>query len=169
LRHTGVLTGLSQAVEIERRVAHAAVVATIRGREFTEFQSSISMWTTAGVETPSVLGDSRMSKRLSTLAPYLLARVANDVRRRGRHAARRSAAQLHRLRKSLDSLCDDVQFLADIYPQRAACSYRDRCERVQEILGASNDAVVTRGLALALVAHGRPELETAARALIIWT
>jgi triphosphatase len=110
-----------------------------------------------------------MGKRLATLAPSLLDRAARKVTKRARHAGRLSVEKLHRLRKALDKLCDDVKYLAGLFPLRAVEAYRDRCEDVQEILGVDNDAVVTKQLALHLVTDSRPDLAKPASALVLWS
>ena len=109
-----------------------------------------------------------MGRRLGALAPSLLDRVAGKVRERGRHASRLSAKKLHRLRKSLNNLCDDVEFLAGLYRGRAVKAYRDQCEDLQEMLGVANDAVVAKRLALSLVTVSRSDLAKPASALARW-
>jgi len=47
--------------------------------------------------------------------------------------------------------------------------YRSRCEALEEILGLANDAVVTKRLALSLVAARRPDLAKPAGALTRWS
>jgi CHAD domain-containing protein len=104
------------------------------------------------------LASTPLRRLAGTLAPSLLDRAARKAAQRARHAARLSVEELHLLRKSLDKLCDDVKYLAGLFSRRAVKTYRDRCEDVQEILGLANDAVVTKQLALELVADDRSDL-----------
>ena len=163
------LRDLDQVAEIERQVAHAAVSDALRGQHFTALVLDLAVWTEGGAAQPRTLGDDRMGKRLATVAPLLLDRVAGKAKKRGRHAGRLSADELHGLRKSLDKLCDDVAYLAGLYRRRAVNAYRGRCEDLQEILGAANDAAVTKQLALKLVTDTRPDLAKPAGALARWS
>jgi CHAD domain-containing protein len=129
----------------------------------------LAVWIEAGTARPCALGDDRMGKRLATLAPSLLDRAARNVTKRARHAGRLSVDKLHRLRKALDKLCDDVKYLAGLFPPRAVNAYRGGCEEVQKILGMANDAVVTKQLALRLVTDSRPDLAKPAGALVLWS
>jgi triphosphatase len=163
------LRDLNRVAEMQRRAAHAVVVETICGQHFTALILGLAVWTGAGAAPPCTLSDDRMGKRLATLAPSLLDRAARKVKKRARHADRLSVEKLHRLRKALDKLCDDVKYLAGLFPLRAVETYRDRCEDVQESLGVANDAVVTKRLALNLVTDSRPDLAKPAGALVLWS
>ena len=162
------LRDLNQVAEMERNGAHAVVVEAVRGQHFTALVLGLAVWIDAGAARPCTLGDDQMGKRLATLAPSLLDRVADKATKRARHAGRLSVEKLHRLRKALDKLCDDVKYLAGLFPVCAVNAYRSRCEDVQEILGLANDAVVTKQLALKLVTKDRPDLAKPARALVLW-
>jgi CHAD domain-containing protein len=163
------LRDLNQVAEMERKAAHAVVVEAVCGQHFTALILGLAVWIEAGAVRPCTLGDDRMVKRLTTLAPSLLDRAAHKVTKRARHAGRLSVVKLHRLRKALDSLCDDVKYLAGLFPLREVSAYRGRCEEVQEILGRANDAVVTKQLALKLVTDSRPDLARPAGALVLWS
>jgi triphosphatase len=163
------LRDLNQVAEIQRQAAHAVVVEAVCGQHFTALILGLAVWTEAGAARPRTLGDDRMSKRLATLAPSLLDRAARKATNRARHAGRLSVEKLHRLRKGLDKLCDDVKYLAGLFPLHTVDMYRGRCEEVQEILGMANDAVVTRQLALKLVTDSRPDLAEPAGALMRWS
>ena len=163
------LRDLNQVAEVQRQAAHAAVVEAVCGQHFTALVLRLAVWTELGAARPCTLGDNRMGKRLATLAPSLLERVACKATKRARHAGRLSVEKLHRLRKALDKLCDDVEYLAGLFPLRAVKAYRGRCEEVQEILGAANDAVVTKRLARQLVTDSRPDLAKPASALVLWS
>jgi triphosphatase len=163
------LRDLNQVAEVQRQAAHAVVVEAVWGQHFTALVLGLAVWTEAGAARPSTLGDDRMGKRLVSLAPSLLDRVARKAAKRARHAGRLSVEELHRLRKALDKLCDDVKYLAGLFPVGAANAYRGRCEDVQEILGMANDAVVTKQLARKLVTDSRPDLAEPAGALVLWS
>ena len=163
------LEDLNLVAEVERQFAHAAVADIVRGHHFTAMVLGLAIWVEAGLTQPRTLGDDRMGKRLGTLAPSLLDRVAGKVKQRSRHPDRLSVAKRHGLRKSLKKLCFDVESLAGLYRHRAVKIYRSRCEALEKILGVANDAVVTKRLALSLVSASRPDLAKPAGALTRWS
>jgi CHAD domain-containing protein len=163
------LEDLNHVAEVERQFAHAAVADAVRGHDFTAMVLGLAAWAEAGATQPSTLGDDRMGKRLGTLAPSLLERAASKVKQRRRHVGRLSVAKRHSLRKSLKKLWFDVESVAGLYRPRAVKIYRDRCEALEEILGAANDAALTQRLALTLVTAIRPDLAKPAGALTRWS
>ena len=165
----GSLRDLKARAELERQRAHEAVVAAIRGQEFTALVLGLAVWVEASAKRPNLLGDERMGKRLGTVAPALLDRVNREAMTRARHIGRLAPAELHRLRKSLKRLCFDIGNFAGLFPHRAAKRYGDRCNEVVDILGVINDAVVTRHLTKALLTDKRPALAKSAGALVRWS
>jgi triphosphatase len=162
------LEDLHAAAEVERQLAHEAVAVAERSREFSELVLGLLIWSNIESIESSRHIASLAHQSLSTLAPSLLDRAAGTVRRRGRHASRLSATGRHRLRKSLKKLSFDVQCLAQLYGAKGIRRYRRRCEAVEAILGAANDAVVTDRLARKLVMANRRQLTKPARALERW-
>jgi triphosphatase len=163
------LEDLNLVAEVERQFAHAAVADTVRGHDFTAMVLGLAIWAEADVIQPRTLGDDRMDKRLGTLAPSLLDRVAGKAKQRSRHPDRLSVTKRHGLRKSLKKLCFDVESLAGLYRHGAVKIYRSRCEALEKMLGLANDAVVTKRLALSLVSASRPDLAKPAGALTRWS
>jgi CHAD domain-containing protein len=163
---TDGLEDLNIVAEVERQFAHAAVADAVRGHDFTAMVLGLAIWARTRAGRPSELGD---DERLDTLAPSLLDRVAHRTKQRSRHAGRLSAAKRHRLRKALKKLWFDVESFAGLYRSSAVKIYRDRCLKLEEILGLANDAVVTERLALLLVSASRPELATSAGSLMRWS
>ena len=159
------LRDLNVAAEVERLAAHAAVAAALRDNDFTALVLDIAVWVAADAALPPLFPNGRMGERLGVLAPSLLERVARKAIKRGRHASRLSVEELHRLRKSLKKLRYDVDSLGGLYRQRAVKAYRGHCERLEEILGVANDAVVAKRLALKLVTDNRQDLAKPAGAL----
>ncbi len=163
------LEDLNRVAEVDRQFAHAAVADALHGHDFTAMVLGLALWAETGATQPSMLGDERMGKRLGTLAPSLLDRAAGKAKQRGQHAGRLSVAERHGLRKSLKKLCFDVESLAGLYRSSAVENYRVRCEALEEVLGAANDAVVTKRLAVSLVAASRPDLAKPTAALTRWS
>jgi triphosphatase len=165
----GRLWDLKQVAEVERQLAHAAVVNAVCGQHFTAMVLGLAALAEEGVVKPRASGDDRKGRRLATLAPSLLDRVAAKAKKRERHGDKLSAEARHSLRKALDKLCDDVKFFTRIFPRRDLERYRDRCEDVQAILGLANDAEVAQRLVLMLVSDRRPDLAKPADALARWS
>ena len=162
------LEDLNSAAEVERQLAHEAVADALRGRGFSETVLGLVSWSEVGALGPSGHDAGLTRRQLSTLAPSLLDRAARTVRRRGRHVGRLSEAGRHDLRKSLKKLSVDIEALAPFYGTKVVKRYRRRCEALEKILGAANDAAVTDRLARKLVAGDLAALSTPARALEHW-
>jgi inorganic triphosphatase YgiF len=163
------LWDLRQVAEIERQLAHVAVVDAVRGPHFTAMVLGLAAWTEDVSTQALALGDDRMGKRLATLVPSLLDHVARKAKKRQRHEGKLSAEGRHRLRKALDKICDDVKFLSRMFPHRELERYLGRCEDVQAILGLANDSDVAQRLALALVTDRRADLAKPAEVLARWS
>ncbi len=162
------LEDLNSAAEVERQLAHEAVAVAVRGRGFSEMVLGLVSWSDVGAIAPAGHDAGLTRRHLSTLGPSLLDRAARTVRRRGRHISRLSEAGRHDLRKSLKKLSVDIGALAPFYGTKPVKHYRSRCEALEKILGAANDAAVTDRLTHKLVAAGRAELLKPARALERW-
>jgi triphosphatase len=163
------LWDLKQVANVERQLAHVAVVDAVRGQSFTAMVLGLAAWMEEVSARPIALGDERMDKRLTTLAPSLLDRVAAKARKREIHEGKLSADRRHSLRKALGKLCDDVKCLSRIFARRKLQRYRDRCEDLRAILGLANDAEVAQRLVRTLVTDRRPDLAKPADALARWS
>jgi triphosphatase len=166
---TEQLRDLQAAAEVQRRIAHKAVVDIIRGHELTALVLGLACWVEAGAASPNLLGDDRMRKRLLTLAPALLNRVQLAAKRRARHVGRLSAEERHSLRKSLKKLCCDVESFSGMFRRDAVTTYHGRCEQALEILGCMNDAVVMRRLTRQLLPKSRSDLAISAATVVRWS
>ena len=162
------LEDFNAAAEVARQLAHEAVAIAVRSRGFSELVLELVVWTDVGAIESSRHDAGLTRQLLSTLAPSLLDRAAETVRRRGRDISRLSEAKRHSLRKSLKKLSFDVECLAHFYGAKGVRRYLRRCEALEKILGAANDAVVADRLAHKLVTAGRPELSKPAGAVERW-
>lgn len=158
------LQALREAADTDRLTAHARVAAALRGQDFSTLVLGLAAWANAG----TVAGSDSRRERLWRVVPQLLDDAAAEVRHHGRHPGRLTAAQRHQLRKSLKRLTYAVEQLGRHYTRRAVKAYGARCEALQDVLGAANDAIVGHKLALQLVTDGRPALADAAGALAQW-
>ena len=75
---------------------------------------------------------------------------------------------LHDFRKALDRLNAAVRFLGSAYPTSAVAAYRKRSDAVRDIIGAANDAEVTKTLANSLTIGGSRSLSAGIAALATW-
>jgi inorganic triphosphatase YgiF len=111
-----------------------------------------------------------LAEPATALAERALAKVHRTSLKRGRHFARLDSVHRHHLRLSLKKLRYTAEFFLTLYPDNAASGkYLKRLEKLQDALGAANDAVTTQPL-LAELKRGDtlPELHYAAGAVAGW-
>lgn len=159
---------LRDPAERERAAAHAHVAAELRGPGLAALAIGLAEW---GGDAATLTGDSSargMQTPLAACAAELAERLADKVRRRGRHIARRSDEELHALRKSLKKLRYGIEFVAPLGRHKRVKAYLHGCKALQEQLGAMNDARVAVGLAEQLGGDRQAELAPALAALAGW-
>ena len=161
-------TDLSAFAEAERAAAHAAVHDAICGRNFTHLALDLALWSETCAATPPDGGTKQLTQHLAKITPALLDTFAARARHAGRHPGRLSMNALHDFRKALDQLNAVVRFLGSPYPAHAVLAYRKRSDAVRDIIGATNDAEVTKALAVDLAADGSPAVSACAAALARW-
>jgi inorganic triphosphatase YgiF len=132
--------------------AHMAVSALAASPELTGFVIALAGWIAGELWIESGGRDRDAAAALRDSAPKMFDRLEAKLRKRGRRIRRKSAEELHALRKSLKKLRYAVEFFSGLYPRKAVGRYREACEGVQELLGAINDAFVADALA-ARIAH----------------
>ena len=155
---------LSALADTKRAAAHAAVRDVVCGPQFTRLILDLALWAETRATAPQDIG----ARRLAKIAPALLDKFAAKANRAGRHPGRLSAVALHDFRKALDRLNVAIRFLGSTYPAHAVATYRKRSDAVRDIIGATNDAEVTKALALDLAAAGSPAVSARATALTRW-
>jgi len=159
---------LAAAAAARRDAAHSAVRAELAGSVFTSLVLGLAAWVDEGAAKPALLGAAALEQPIRTIAPELLDRLADTVAKRGRHLARASRDDLHRLRKALKKLRYGVEFVEGLYRHRSIRTYLHQCKDLQERLGNVNDAAMTVHLADRLAAGGTPGLAVAVAALAAW-
>ena len=157
-------TDLSDLAKAKRTSMHAAVQDVVCGSQFTRLILDLALWAETNATAPQDIG----AKRLAKIAPALLDKFAEKANRAGRHTGRLPMPELHDFRKALDRLNVAVRFLGSTYPAHAVLAYRKRSDAVRDIIGVTNDAVVTKALALELAADGSPAVSACAAALATW-
>jgi triphosphatase len=139
---------LREAANARRQAAGAACAREVGGAEFTALVLGVAAWTQSGRERMDLLGDKSLKQPLSGISAVLLDRIADKVDKRGqRVGSETSAAELHPLRKSLKKLRYSLEFLSSLYPRKATKRYLQRLKKLQETLGAINDAAAALRLA----------------------
>ncbi len=161
---TGPLRTLA---EHDREAAQVPVLEALHGPDFTSLALGLATWCEDGVVEPGLLGDKRWGKRLDSVAPGLLDRLAGKVAKRARRTDR--PERLHDLRKSLKKLRYATEFAGSLYGRKAVKRYRSRCQALQEQLGTINDARVTPQLVERLLDERSLELAPAIAALTAWS
>jgi inorganic triphosphatase YgiF len=150
---------IRDAAEARRHEADAACTREIRSPSFTALILGLAAWTEAGREQRTLLGDRRLDRRLSRIAPALVDRLSSKVQKRGRALGPGASPEtLHPLRKSAKKLRYAVEFLASLYPKKDAKRFVKRLKALQKSLGVINDGATAIRLAEELARGGRLEL-----------
>ncbi|WP_454623404.1 CYTH and CHAD domain-containing protein [Brucella anthropi] len=161
------LDQIRERAETARNGSHKTLKKTLRGRAFTALVLSLATELSDAEDSSINIPD--MKRPFTEIAPSLFDRIVTEISKRARHPGSLSANELHRLRKGLDRLYDDVTFVEALYSKHRLATYRARCEELQEILGLANDAVVTRRLIRELVKHGAGHSREPCDALVSWS
>ena len=156
---------LEQPASVRREAAHRGVEQEIRAPLFTSLVLGLAAWAEQGRDGGETLGDAALARPIEDLCPQLLDRLAHKVARRGRQIEHHSDTQRHALRKALKKLRYGIDYVAAIYPHKAAKSYLRACKKLQQVLGDINDTVAATGLADRLAEGGHPDLAPAVGAL----
>ena len=161
-------TDLSALADTERAAARAAVHDAICGPHLTHLILDIALCSETCAATPADGGTKQLTRHLAKVAPALLDTFEAKARQAGRHPGRLSMVALHDFRKALDRLNVAVRFLGSAYPKSAVAAFRKRSDAVRDIIGAANDADVTKALAKRLTTGGSRDLSASIAALATW-
>ncbi len=159
---------LRPPAETARASAHLALSEEFARPNITALVLGMAAWVEPDDDGATLLGGAALHRPLRKLAPDLLDRMARRVARRGVHPTRRSATELHDLRKALKKLRYSTDFVASLYPGKSSRRYHKAVGKLQKLLGAGNDAVMATMLAERLSADAHIDLTPAAGALAIW-
>ncbi len=161
-------TDLLALANAKRTDVHFAVQGAICGQDFTLLILQLALWAETTVAVPPDNETKQLTKRLSDIAPVLLDSFAEKARQAGRHPSRQSMPALHDFRKALDRLNAAIRFLGSTYPAHRVKAYSKRSDAVRDIIGAANDAEVTKALSHDLAADGSAEMLASIKALGTW-
>jgi inorganic triphosphatase YgiF len=131
-----------------RRQANARARRAVRSPRHQRLLLKVAGWIAAeGWRAPSQSpGGDALQRPVTEFAALVLEKRYQQARTRGRGLARRSPAELHRLRIAIKKFRYATDFFAGLYEGRAAGESLKRLGRLQDILGAMNDAATVAGL-----------------------
>ena len=126
---------LREAAEAARGEAGRGVGQEFGQPALTSLALGLAAWLEDARAVPALVGDGRLQRPLSKIASPMLERLARKVAKRGRRIGRRSAEELHALRKAMKKLRYAVEDLAGLYDARAVEGYVAACKKLQKQLG----------------------------------
>ncbi len=141
----------------QRKAAHASLLREMQAPPFTSLILGLAAWVEDGRLHHDWLGE-HMQDQLADLVPQLLDKLAAKVDRRGDRIEDRSSGELHALRKSLKKLRYGIDFVESLYPKKSVKAYLRKCKKLQDCLGAINDAATAIRLTQQLTFDGRADL-----------
>lgn len=159
---------LLDVAEAERQIAHSEVGNALCGADFAKLLADLAIFSENCATKPHKIGTKRLSGRLSDVTVTLLEQISGKAEKAGRHPLKQSMIELHDFRKALDRLNAAIRFLAGHYPKPSVSAYRNRTDLVRDIIGAANDAEVTKQLVEKLAAAGGSDLSPVIHALVTW-
>ena len=96
-----------------------------------------------------------------------LQRGYDRVRKRGRKIAQQSAAEHHRLRVAVKKLRYAVDFFASLFDKDKVRPWRAHLSRLQDILGAMNDATAVRDRVESMLGTAQTPTAAEARGILL--
>ena len=142
--HAGI-AALADAAAGQRRAAQRKAQAVIRSRRYQRLVLGIGSWVAAEGWCAVADAEARavLASPVRAYAGAELERRYQRVRKRGRKLASLDSGELHRLRIAIKKLRYGLDFFAPLYEAEKVRALRSRLSRLQDILGALNDAATT--------------------------
>lgn len=131
-----------------RREANAKARRAVRSPRYQRLLLRLASWIAAErwrASSESLAGEA-LQRPVTEFASLVLERRYQQARKRGRGLARRSPAELHRLRIAIKKFRYATDFFAGLYEGKTAGESLERLGRLQDILGTMNDAATVAGL-----------------------
>ena len=160
---------LRTPAEASRRAAYRELEGEFTRPAITALVLGMVAWAEPDDAGSPVAGDDALNRPIRKLAPILLDHMARRVAKQGEHPRRRSAEELHDLRKALKKLRYSVDYLAVLYPTKPVKQHQKASKRLLMLLGTGTDAAMVTRLTGRLSAGACSELATAAAALVQWS
>jgi inorganic triphosphatase YgiF len=159
----GDLTDFAARCERLRRAAGGRARRAVRSARYRRLALSTAGWLAsegwlAQLEPPAAAA---LQAPVGEFAAAVLERRYDQVRKKGRKLGKLSAAELHRLRIAVKKFRYAADFFAGLYEPGAARQALKRLSRLQDVLGAMNDAATVANLMAGAFdgARGRRVLE----------
>jgi inorganic triphosphatase YgiF len=141
--------GLQSQCERLRRAAHRRARGALRSDRYRRFTLALAAWLSQEDWRRGL--DERAMAALDAPVPDYAHRVLRKrykrARKKGRGLERLSARELHRLRIAIKKLRYAADFFSGLYEASAVRAMSKRLSRLQDILGAINDAAMATRLA----------------------
>ena len=155
------LARLLEAAQVERQRGYEAVRAEIGSHAYTRYLLELRLWIEAGGwrEHATEQGAHWFDQPIVAFAEKLLAKRHRKARKLGRHFARLSAAERHRVRIALKKLRSACEFFEGLYRKKETKPYLASLKQMQDRLGHLNDVAVAEKLALRLVDQATVQAE----------
>jgi inorganic triphosphatase YgiF len=168
------LKHLRDAARELRERAYDQVRAALDAPRTSELTLALGGWLVARAwrDAPDPTAAARLAAPAAAAGAELLERRLTRARKRGRHLARRTPEERHRLRIELKKLRYAGEFLESLYPAADPARLLRRLADLQDTLGALNDVAMAEGLLERIAGHlGRewtPRHERAAGFVTGW-
>jgi triphosphatase len=160
------LTAFGQQCAGLRRSAGRKAHRAAASQRYHQLVLTLASWLTAE-RWPAQMDDAgraRLAAPVRDFASAVLEERYGRVRKRGRSLERLSPAELHRLRIAIKKFRYATDFFAGLYDGKRARETLKRLARLQDILGAINDAATVGSLVGEVLQHGKTSRRYAAEA-----
>lgn len=143
------LAMLAERCERLRRSAARRARSAVASTRYQRLVLSAAGWLAAEKWLAQMHGKDReaLAEPVRRFASPVLERRYRRVRKRGRDLAQLSAAELHRLRIAVKKLRYATDFFEGLFESHKALEMHRQLARLQDILGAMNDAATAASLA----------------------
>jgi CHAD domain-containing protein len=145
---SAALHAVASRAAAERERAYADVRAYLAGRDHADMMLDWADWVAleGWHETATIDGRQVLAEPVIDLARRLLDKRHKKVKKLGRGFAELSDSERHEVRLALKKLRYGVEFLAQLFPGKAARRYAKAAAALQDVLGQLNDQAETRAL-----------------------
>jgi triphosphatase len=142
------LLAFREIADARRAEAQAAVAETLRSQRYADLAFGLAAWVARRGWREGADVDVRLRQRegIVGFAAGVLHRRHRQVLKRGRHFARLTPPERHRVRIAVKKLRYGVDFFADLFPRKRLQAFRKASTRMQERLGHLNDVDVASRL-----------------------
>lgn len=155
----GAIEDIAHTVEEFRQSRHDAVIAALRSDRFERMYDTLDRWidSAAWRKPRDRRRQKKLEKPVAKLSRKALDRLEKKSWARGHNLKELSPAQRHKMRLRLKKLRYAGESLASLYDPDDARRYLRGIKKVQDRLGAMNDAVTARSI-LAQATRDYPEV-----------